>query len=61
MAQGFRNVRVQVGLPGMAGYGSQRKDANRPKALHDKPLFDPAAQIAARPEAARDLPSRTRR
>src|SRR5215468_5685019 len=22
MAQGFRNVRVQVGLPGMAGYGS---------------------------------------
>lgn len=45
MAQGFRNVRVQVGLPGMAGYGSQRNDAPRPKALHDKPLFDPAAQF----------------
>jgi mannonate dehydratase len=44
LAQGFRNIRVQVGLPGMAGYGSQHMDANRPKALHDKPLFDPAAQ-----------------
>src|SRR5215469_3514745 len=45
MAQGFRNVRVQVGLPGMAGYGSQHKEAGRPKALHDKPLFDRAAQM----------------
>src|SRR5215469_4788638 len=45
MAQGFRNVRVQVGLPGMAGYGSQHNDAPRPKALHDKPLFDRAAQM----------------
>jgi mannonate dehydratase len=44
MAQGFRHVRVQVGLPGMAGYGSQHKDSGRPAALHDKPLFDPAAQ-----------------
>src|SRR5580692_9218310 len=44
MAQGWRNVRVQVGLPGMAGYGSQHKEDGRPKALHDKPLFDPAAQ-----------------
>jgi len=45
MAQGFRNVRVQVGLPGMAGYGSQHSAAPRPKALHDKPLFDTAAQF----------------
>jgi mannonate dehydratase len=45
MAQGFRNVRVQVGLPGMAGYGSQHNEAPRPKALHDKPLFDRAAQF----------------
>jgi mannonate dehydratase len=45
MAQGFRNVRVQVGLPGMAGYGSQHKDQGRPQALHDKPLFDRAAQM----------------
>jgi mannonate dehydratase len=43
MAQG--NVRVQAGLPGMAGYGSQHKDQGRPQALHDKPLFDRAAQL----------------
>jgi mannonate dehydratase len=45
MAQGSRNVRVQVG---MAGYGSQHKDQGRPQALHDKPLFDRAAQNAPR-------------
>jgi mannonate dehydratase len=45
MAQGFRHVRVQVGLPGMAGYGSEQSEAPRPKALHDKPLFDRAAQF----------------
>src|SRR5271165_6061078 len=45
MAQGFRHVRVQVGLPGMAGYGAGHTDAARPKALHDKPLFDRAAQM----------------
>ncbi len=45
MAQGFRNVRVQVGLPGMAGYGSRHSDAGRPQALHDKPLFDREAQM----------------
>jgi mannonate dehydratase len=45
IAQGYRNVRVQVGLPGMAGYGSQHSEAPRPKALHDKPLFDPAVQF----------------
>lgn len=42
IAQGFRNVRVQVGLPGMAGYGSAHSGANQLKALHDKPLFEPA-------------------
>jgi mannonate dehydratase len=25
MAQGFRHVRVQIGVPGMAGYGSSRR------------------------------------
>jgi mannonate dehydratase len=45
MAQGFRHVRVQVGLPGMAGYGAGRNNAARPKALHDKPLFDRAEQM----------------
>src|ERR1700729_1122625 len=39
MEQGWRHVRVQVGLPGMAGYGSQHKEQGRPQALHDKPLF----------------------
>jgi mannonate dehydratase len=45
MAQGFRNVRVQVGLPGMAGYGSRHLEAGRPQALHDKPLFDREMQM----------------
>jgi mannonate dehydratase len=42
MAQGFRNVRVQVGLPGMAGYGSSHSGGTDVKALHNKPLFEPA-------------------
>ncbi len=41
VAQGFRHVRVQVGVPGMAGYGSARGE-NQVKALHDKPVFEPA-------------------
>ncbi len=45
MAQGFRNVRVQVSLPGMAGYGSRQAGDTRLKALHDKPLFEPAYQF----------------
>ena len=45
MEQGWRHVRVQVGLPGMAGYGSQHKENGRPQALHDKPLFEPAYQM----------------
>ena len=45
LSQGFRNIRVQVGLPGMAGYGSQHKNVARPKALHDQPLFDREAQF----------------
>ena len=44
MAQGFRHVRVQVGVPGVAGYGSGRGEA-RVKALHNKPVFEPAAYI----------------
>ncbi len=44
IAQGFRHVRVQVGIPGMAGYGSSRSGATV-KALHDKPVFEPAAYI----------------
>lgn len=45
MAQGFRNVRVQVGIPGMAGYGSGRGAASAVKALHDKPVFEPAMYV----------------
>ena len=44
MEQGFRHVRVQVGVPGMAGYGSARGTATV-KALHDKPVFEPAAYV----------------
>jgi len=40
IAQGFRNVRVQVGLPGMAGYGSSHKGTTTIKALHSGPLYD---------------------
>ena len=42
MEQGFRKVRVQVGVPGMAAYGSAHKDGDRLKSLHDGPLFEPA-------------------
>jgi mannonate dehydratase len=42
--QGFRHVRVQVGVPGMAGYGS-RRGAARVEALHDGPVFEPAAYM----------------
>ena len=42
IAKGFRNVRVQVGIPGMAGYGSRTGTDNTLKALTDKPLYEPA-------------------
>ena len=42
MEQGFRHVRVQVGVPGMAGYGS-RRNATKIEALHDEPVFEPRA------------------
>src|ERR1700739_2797080 len=44
MNEGFRHVRVQVGVPGMAGYGAPRS-GGAPKALHDKPLFEPASYM----------------
>jgi mannonate dehydratase len=46
IAQGFRHVRVQVGLPGMSGYGSSRGGVTTSllKPLTDKPLFEPAYQ-----------------
>jgi mannonate dehydratase len=39
IAQGFRHIRVQVGVPGMAGYGSPR-DATRIPSLHTAPVFE---------------------
>src|SRR5580698_4143154 len=44
MAAGFRHVRVQVGVPGMAGYGAGRSSASVP-ALHDGPVFEPAVYV----------------
>jgi len=47
MAAGFRHVRVQVGVPGLAGYGSRRNDV-KVEALHSSPVFEsrPAARRA---------------
>jgi len=46
VAQGWRHVRLQVGLPGMAGYGSTHGQAAQTfKPLTDKPLFEPAYQF----------------
>lgn len=48
MAQGFQHVRVQVGVPGMASYGSGGgAGASRPTALHDAPVYDMNAQFRA--------------
>lgn len=44
MDRGFRHVRVQVGVPGMAGYGS-RAGGTQVKALHSGPVFEPAVYI----------------
>ncbi len=44
MAQGYRHIRVQVGVPGMAGYGSGR-GAAKVQALHNAPVFEPEAYI----------------
>jgi len=45
MSQGFRHVRIQVGIPGMAGYGSSRGGDNTIKALHNQPVFEPAVYV----------------
>jgi mannonate dehydratase len=46
MEQGFRHVRVQVGVAGMAGYGSGRGGATV-KSLHSGPVFEPAYAMRA--------------
>lgn len=45
ISQGFRHVRVQVGVPGMAGYGSSRSNV-KVDALHAGPVFEPEAYIS---------------
>ena len=44
MEQGFRHVRVQVGVPGMEGYGAARGGATM-TGLHSGPVFEPAYYI----------------
>ena len=50
MAQGFRHIRVQIGVPGMSGYGGGGRGganagANPIKPLHEKPVYEPAVYI----------------
>jgi mannonate dehydratase len=46
IAQGFRHVRVQIGVPNMAGYGAGgRGGANPVAALHTGPVYEPAVYI----------------
>ena len=40
IAQGFRHVRIQVGVPGMSGYGSPQGRNVRIPSLHDQPVFE---------------------
>jgi mannonate dehydratase len=44
IARGFRHVRVQVGVDGMAGYGSSGAVA-KVAALHSAPVYEPAVYI----------------
>jgi mannonate dehydratase len=44
MEQGFRHVRVQIGVPGMSGYGAGGGGA-RPPALHQAPVYEPAVYL----------------
>jgi mannonate dehydratase len=44
MAQGFRHVRVQVGIPGMSGYGSAR-GGEAIQGLHAGPVFEPSVSM----------------
>jgi mannonate dehydratase len=44
IGEGYRHIRVQVGVPGMAGYGAGRGDV-KVEALHSGPVFEPAAYI----------------
>lgn len=45
MERGFRHIRVQIGVPGQAGYGSGGAAAVKVEKLHDKPVFEPEDYI----------------
>jgi mannonate dehydratase len=63
IAQGFRHVRIQVGVPGQAGYGARGGGGKRMPALHDAPVFEREAAMkralalfeAARKELGPDI------
>jgi mannonate dehydratase len=42
MGQGFRHVRIQVGVPGMDGYGAGRGGVQAVQGLHAGPVYEPA-------------------
>ena len=44
IARGFRHVRVQIGVPGMSGYGAGGGQV-AVKALHDGPVYEPGPYI----------------
>jgi mannonate dehydratase len=41
MERGFRHVRIQVGVPGQAGYGAGGAGQVKVEKLHDGPVFEP--------------------
>jgi mannonate dehydratase len=45
IAMGFRHVRIQVGVPGQAGYGARGGGGKRMPALHDSPVFEREAAM----------------
>ncbi|MBM3747315.1 MAG: starvation-sensing protein RspA, partial [Acidobacteria bacterium] len=44
MARGFRHVRVQIGVPGMSGYGAGG-GGTAVQRLHNDPVYEPAVYI----------------
>jgi mannonate dehydratase len=43
--RGFRHVRVQIGVPGMAGYGAGGAANAQAERLHNDPVYEPAYYI----------------
>ena len=61
MAQGFRHVRVQVGVPGMAGYGAAARARRTVAGAAQRPGLRARGLRPPRAEAVRGLPQRARR